>query len=112
MSTPERRRFPRYDVGQLPGVLDGFRLFETLKISAGGCLIRLPAELALEQHVQVSLEIGGETFRSGAFVVFVGPDLGTPGLYRVGLAFADTAEEDRGRLDRFIDRSIAAGELR
>ena len=116
MSSQERRRFPRYDVGRLPGVLDGFRLFETLKIGAGGALIRLPAELALEQRVGVTLEMGnGEgSFRSPACVVFVGPDMsaGASGLFRIGLAFEGTSDEDRARLQRFIERAIAAGEIR
>ena len=112
MTTRERRRFPRYDAGGLPGVLDGFRLFETLKIGAGGALILVAAEPALEQRVQVALEIGDAVFRSAAFVVFVGPDFSSAGLYRVGLSFADTAEEDRDRLQRFIDKSLAGGELR
>jgi PilZ domain-containing protein len=113
MSNAERRRFPRYDVSRLPGVVDGFRLFETLKIGAGGALIVVAAELPLEQRVQVSIELGDVVFRSAADVVFVGPDLGAPGLFRVGLAFADTvASGDRERLQRFIERSLATGEIR
>lgn len=112
MSSQDRRRFPRYDVGTMPGVLDGFRLFETLKLSAGGALIKLPAELALEQRVMVSFELGDATFRSPADVVFVGPDFAGEGLFRVGLAFADTAEEDRLLLERFIEQSVAVGDLR
>lgn len=112
MSNADRRRFPRYDVTRLPGVVDGFRLFDTLKIGAGGALIVVGAELALEQRVQVSLELGDVVFRSAAVVVFVGPDLGSPGLFRVGLAFLDTASGDQERLQRFIERSLAAGEIR
>jgi PilZ domain len=112
MSNAERRRFPRYDVSRLPGVVDGFRLFETLKISAGGALILVAAELALEQRVQVALELVDLVFRSSAFVVFVGPDFSAPGLFRVGLAFVDTEAGDQERLQRFIERSVAAGELR
>ena len=112
MSGHERRRFPRYDVGRLPGVVDGYSLFETLKIGLGGALILLQAELMLEQRVKVSLELGDMVFRSAAHVVFVGPDLDAPGLFRIGLAFVDTATEDRDRLQRFIDRSLASGELR
>jgi len=108
----ERRRYPRYDVGRLPGVVDGYRLFETLKIGLGGALILLQAELLLEQRVQVSLELGDVVFRSAALVVFAGPDLDAPGLFRIGLSFVDTAPEDRNRLQRFIDRSLASGELR
>ena len=112
MTTQERRRFPRYDVGRLRGVVDGYRLFETLKIGAGGALILVPAELALEQRVQISFELGDEVFRSAADVVFVGPDLGAPGLFRVGLSFADTGAAEHDRMQRFIDRSLASGELR
>jgi hypothetical protein len=113
MSSPqERRRFPRYDVSRLPGVIDGYRLFDTLKIGAGGALVTVPAELGLEQRVQVSLELGDAVFRSAAHVVFVGPDLGAPGLFRIGLAFTDTAAEDHERLQRFIERSLASGDLR
>ena len=112
LSNAERRRFPRYDVDRLPGIVDGFRLFDTLKIGAGGALIVLGAELGLEQRVQVSMEVGDVVFRSAAVVVFVGPDLAAPGLFRVGLAFVDTASGDRERLQRFIERSLAAGELR
>ena len=114
MSTQDRRRYPRYDVGKLAGVLDGFRIFETLKIGAGGALIRLPAELGLEQRVQVSFDIGDGSFTSMAIIVFVGPDVGaaSKGLFRVGLAFVDTPEADRARLQRFIDKSIAAGAMK
>ena len=111
-STQERRRFPRYDVDRLPGLVDGRRRFDTLKIGAGGALILLPAEPALGQQLQVSLELGEDLFRSAAYVVFVGPDLDAPGLFRVGLAFADTAPEDHDRMQRFIARSLASGELR
>jgi hypothetical protein len=111
-NSAERRRFPRYEVARLPGVLDGFRLFETITLGVGGALIRLPAELTLEQRVQVAFEIDDATFESPADVVFVGPDLGTDGLYRVGLAFVDTAEEDGNRMQRFIDRAVAAGDMR
>jgi len=112
MNSHERRRFPRYDVGRLPGVLDGFRLFETLKLSAGGALIRLPAELSLGERVKVSLELGDSIFRSAAQIVFVGPDMGTAGLYRIGLAFVETPPEETAELSEYIDRSLAAGELR
>ena len=113
MSSPqERRRYPRYDVSRLPGVIDGYRLFDTLKIGAGGALVVLSAELALEQRVHVSLEVGEAVFRSAAHVVFVGPDLSSPGLFRVGLAFIDTAAEDHERLQRFIERALASGDIR
>ena len=112
MSSSERRRFPRYDVDRLPGVVDGFHLFDTLKIGLGGALILVPAELALGQRVQVSLELGEVVFRSAADVVFSGPDLGAAALYRIGLAFVHTARDDRDRLQRFIERGVAAGELR
>ena len=111
----ERRRFPRYDVVRLPGVLDGFRTFETLKIGAGGALIRLPAELTLAQRVHVSLEMDGHgTFKSPADIVFVGPDMGAEaaGLFRIGLAFVDTPADESTRLQRFIARSVAAGEIK
>ncbi len=110
--TQERRRFPRYDVGKLPGLLDGYRLFETLKISAGGALIRLPAELALEQRVQVSLDLAHISFRTPAEVVFVGPDFSHEGVYRVGLSFADTPEDDLQRLRGYIEQSLAGGARR
>ena len=114
MSSQDRRRYPRYDVGKLPGVLDGFRIFETLKISAGGALIRLPAELALGQRVQVTFDIGDGSFKSMAVIVFAGPDVGAAakGLYRIGLAFVDTPDDDRARLQRFIDKSIASGAMK
>ena len=113
MSSPqERRRYPRYDGKRLPGVVDGHRLFETLKLGAGGALILVATELQLEQRVHVSLELGEQVFRSAAHVVFVGPDLGAPGVYRIGLAFVDTAAEDHERLQRFIERSLASGDIR
>jgi hypothetical protein len=112
MQGHERRRYPRYDVSRLPGVVDGYRLFETLKLGLGGALILVQAELALEQRLQVSLELGDVVFRSAAIVVFVGPDLDMPGLFRVGLSFTDTAAEDHGRLQRYIERSLDSGELR
>jgi hypothetical protein len=108
----ERRRFPRYDVGHLPGVLDGFRLFETLKLGAGGALILLRNELALEQRVQVALELDDVTFKSPAYVVFAGPDFAAENHYRIGLAFADTSEVDRSRLLRYIERALESGNLR
>ena len=105
-SGDERRRHPRYDVSGLAGVLDGFRAFEALKLSAGGMLIRLPVELELDQPVQVELGIGDDTFRSRARVVFLGPDSERSDRgeerYRVGLAFDDTSATDREIVLRYI----------
>jgi c-di-GMP-binding flagellar brake protein YcgR len=112
MGSEERRRHPRFDVAGAPGVLDGFRLFETLKISAGGMLIRLPAEMSLGQRVRVELPLGEDTFRSEARVVFFGPDLGgsrrSEDRYRVGLAFVEPTPADQERLDRFIAQELAS----
>jgi len=107
-----RRRYPRYDARRLPGVLDGFRTLEALKLSLGGALIRMPFELTLEQPVQIALELGGETFRTPAVVVFVGPDLAEKerGAYRIGLAFTDMRPADRALLERFIDASLGSPE--
>ena len=108
----ERRRHPRYDVSGLAGVLDGFRAFEALKLSAGGMLIRLPVELELDQPVSVELAVGEDTFRSRARVVFLGPDAERSDngeeRYRVGLAF-DGPSQFRVDLAlskrfRFLDR--------
>jgi hypothetical protein len=113
VTSDERRRHPRFDVSGTPGALDGFRLFETLKLSVGGMLIRLPAELTLDQHVRVELPLAEETFRSEARVVFVGPDLGATGhrqgerRYRVGLAFLEPAPAEQARLERFIAEQLA-----
>lgn len=102
----ERRRHPRYDVSGLAGVLDGFRAFEALKLSAGGMLIRLPVELELDQAVRVELGIGDETFRSRARVVFLGPDSERSDRgeerYRVGLAFDEPSSNDREIVLRYI----------
>jgi hypothetical protein len=109
----ERRRHPRFDVAGAPGVLDGFRLFEALKLSAGGMLIRTPADLALGQRVRVELPLGDGTFRSEARVVFLGPEFGSARSssgeerQRVGLAFADTTPADQALLDRFIAEELA-----
>jgi hypothetical protein len=112
MGPQERRRFPRYDVGRLPGVLDGFRVFETLKLGAGGALIRVPADLGLGQRVHVSMELDDGIFRSPALVVFVGPDLGERDIYRVGLSFAGTSQDDQAQLQQFLERGVASGELK
>jgi PilZ domain-containing protein len=112
MGPQERRRFPRYDVGKLSGVLDGFRVFETLKLGAGGALIRVPADLGLGQRVHVSMELDDAIFRSPALVVFVGPDLGERDMYRVGLSFAGTSEDDLVHLQQFIERGVASGDLK
>lgn len=101
----ERRRYPRYDVGNLPGVVDGLGHFQAIKLSIGGALIMLPAELSLDQEVYIALELGEAPFRSPAYVVFVGPDLEEHGQFRIGLAFADTPEEDRARLVDFLARA-------
>jgi c-di-GMP-binding flagellar brake protein YcgR len=111
MSSPQdRRRYPRYDVRRLPGVLDGFRKFETLKLSAGGALIRLPDELSLAQRVHVAVDLEGKPFRSVAHVVFVGPDTASQEpAYRIGLAFADTPPREQETLEVFIDQALAGG---
>lgn len=110
MSNDERRRHPRYDVQGLPGVLDGFRVFDTLKLSAGGMLILLPTELSLDQQVRVELPLGGETFESRARVVFLGPDLDTSTSgerYRVGLEFVAPADRSTAVLQRYIGTALA-----
>jgi hypothetical protein len=109
----ERRRHPRFDVSGLSGVLDGFRLFDALKLSVGGMLIRLPADLALEQRVRVELVLGEETLSSRARVVFLGPDFdaragGRDRRYRVGLAFVDLPPAGREAIERYITDVLAA----
>ena len=110
VSSDERRRHPRYDVRGLSGVLDGFRVFDTLKLSAGGMLILLPAELSLDQQVRVELPLGGETFESRARVVFLGPDLDgsmpSGERYRVGLEFVAPADRSLAILQRFIGAEL------
>lgn len=105
-SGDERRRHPRYDVGGLAGVLDGFRSFEALKLSVGGMLIRLPIELEMDQPVRVELGIGEDTFRSRARVVFLGPDAERSAdggeRYRVGLAFDEPSPTDHEIVLRYI----------
>lgn len=111
VSSDERRRHPRYDVRGLSGVLDGFRVFDTLKLSAGGMLILLPTELSLDQQVRVELPLGGDTFESRARVVFLGPDLDTSGtvgeLYRVGLEFVTPTGRAADVLQRYIATELA-----
>jgi hypothetical protein len=113
MASPqERRRYPRYDAPRLPGRLDGIRAFETLKLGGGGALIVVDEELALEQPVHVALELGPQTFRSGAIVVFVGPEShgGAPPTYRIGLSFTDTTRANQELLERFIEAQLARGD--
>lgn len=110
VSSEERRRYPRFDVPSAPGLLDGQHPFETLKLSAGGMLIRLPVELTLDQRVRVEMRLGGHLFRSEARVVFFGPDLSsaaTGEAYRVGLAFVEVSPADQALLDRFIAQELA-----
>jgi hypothetical protein len=106
----DRRRHPRFDV-RLEGVLDGYRVFETLKLSVGGMLIRLPGDIALDQRVSVALELGDHVFRAPARVVFLGPDNGsegTPDGNRVALAFDAPAPADDAALQRYIARELLA----
>lgn len=106
----DRRRHPRYDA-RVPGVLDGARAFETLMLSIGGALIRVPDELALAQAVDLKLALRGQTFNSRAVVTFVGPDLLAPTgttAFRVGLSFTDTAPDDEARLQQFIETTLAS----
>lgn len=107
----DRRRHPRFDV-RLEGVLDGYRVFETLKLSAGGMLIRLPGDIGLEQRVSVVLQLGEHTFQAPARVVFLGPDHSVPGggrdNNRVGLAFDGTAAEHADALRRYIASELLA----
>ncbi len=111
-SGDERRRHPRFDVSGLAGVLDGFRAFEALKLSAGGMLIRLPVELELGQPVRVELGIGDDTFRSRARVVFLGPDAERSDRgeerFRVGLAFDEPSAADREIVLRYIAETLAS----
>jgi hypothetical protein len=106
----ERRRHPRYDVQGLGGVLDGYRAFEALKLSAGGMLIRLPAELEMDQPVRVEIGLGDETFRSRARVVFLGPDAERSAhgeeRFRVGLAFDEPSPSDTEIVLRFISEEL------
>ena len=106
----DRRRHPRYDVSGLAGVLDGFRAFEALKLSAGGMLIRLPVELEMDQPVRVELGLGPDTFRSKARVVFLGPDGDRSPAgeerFRVGLAFEQPSATDRELVKRYIAEAL------
>ena len=115
-SIDDRRRHPRFDVSGLSGVLDGSRVFEVLKLSAGGMLIRLPIELELEQRVRVELSLGEETLRSDARVVFLGPDLDRGMMigdrFRVGLALVEPAPTEEALLQRYIARELAVFEQR
>jgi hypothetical protein len=107
----DRRRHARYDVVDLPGVVDGFRRCEALKLSAGGALLKLADELPLDGEVGVTLQLGSVTFRSPAYVVFVGPDLEEAGTFRVAVAFKDTPAEDQARLLAYIERVLAAADI-
>jgi hypothetical protein len=114
-SSEERRRHPRFDVSGLSGVLDGFRIFEALKLSVGGMLIRLPAELGLEQRVRIEIVLGEEVFRSRARVVFLGPDFATSSersrAFRVGLAFLDPSPSDSAVVERYISETLSTRPL-
>jgi hypothetical protein len=90
----------------LSGVLDGFRVFEALKLSVGGMLIRLPAEPSLGQEVRVDVPLGSDTFRSAARVVFLGPDLdggrASAETFRVGLEFLSPLPSEQAVLERYV----------
>lgn len=107
----ERRRHPRYDVRGLGGVLDGYRAFEALKLSAGGMLIRLPAELEMDQPVRIEIGLGDATFRSRARVVFLGPDAERSPQgeerFRVGLAFDEPSPSDTEIVQRYISEELS-----
>ena len=111
----DRRRHPRFDVRGLSGVLDGFRAFEVLRLSAGGMLIRLPWEPSLGHRVRVELPLGSETFDAVARVVFIGPDLDPPSAggvrFRVGLELVETGPADEAVLGRYIATELAAAGL-
>jgi hypothetical protein len=100
----ERRRYPRYDTGRLPGRLDGTHPCFAVKLGGGGALLQVDEELALEQRVHLALDLGRGTFHSDAVVVFVGPELvaGRPATYRIGLSFTDTPPAEHELLQRFI----------
>ena len=91
-------------------MLDGYRTFEAIKLSVGCMLVLLPVELAMDQPVRVELTLGGDTFRSRAHVVFLGPDSErTPeGMerFRVGLAFVDPSPADRAKVERYIEDTL------
>ena len=91
-------------------MLDGFRAFEAIKLSAGGMLIRLPVELEMDQPVWVELGLGEGVFRSRARVVFLGPDAERSARgeerYRVGLAFDEPSASDREIVLRYIADSL------
>jgi hypothetical protein len=101
---PERRRFRRYSVTDLHGVLDGEHPFELLLLSEGGMLLRMGGEARLGSTVVFDLEVPGGKIQGQARVVFL---TGEPGLEqkpgrRVGLEFLELPDESRSLLHDHI----------
>ena len=104
----DRRKHPRYEVGNIQGTLAGRERHDirVLVLSRGGVLGTTSWEPPLGQVLDLELPLAGRTIRAPVKVVFVGEDKSAEvprhRRFRVGLALNGITPEDGEILDTFI----------
>jgi len=103
MDYSNRRRFPRFEVADIRGSIDG-QPCQLLRLSLGGLLATSRLDVAPEKMIHLEFPLEGEWFRSAARVAFIGPDMrdNERGLNRIGVEFMAVPTKSRRALERFL----------
>jgi len=111
MNGSERRRYPRYAIDGLQGLLQGGHPLHLLRLSQGGMLATSSFEPRLESIVQFELHLPNARVRSAGRVAFVGPDTQDPERrwHRIGLEFTAMGQRSRRALIDYLTAAVAAG---
>jgi len=109
MVLEEKRRYPRYEVSGVQGLLEGDRPADVIVLGLGGLLVVIDEEPEITGSISVEVELHGTTFSSQGQIVFIGPDWTageSPARFRVGIAFENPSRDQQATLASYIHHSL------
>ena len=98
----DRREHKRLELTNLVAYKSFYieQVTETVNISLGGMKIRTEFPIDRDEHLDVTLRIGPEEFKSEAKVVYCNPR--EDRAYEIGLKFERTSEHHLNLLDQYL----------
>ena len=111
MSGQERREFPRSKSSVPVSKSDDGVLDHVDNISGNGVLCHTNKPVALMTKMSIAIELpgddSGERVQCEGVVVRCDPDDKTDGKYEVAILYTHVEEDDRERIEAFVERDIA-----